>query len=221
MKKLIAVLALIFIGPNLFSQQRIEVKETNENVGGGNHNCLVVTIYENDEDDLRKIWKSQLKKFKGKVSDKKEIFCDNALIKKFGDNTCDIYSKTVLEGEKKVKLVVAFDLGGAYLSSSEHPSKYNYARDLMYEFAISATKEGISNQLKKEAKILSKLEKDKRSLERSNERLHDDIALFEQKIERAKADVEKNITDQEDKKKEIDQQAEVVKKVESKLKAVK
>ena len=67
-------------------QQRIEVKETNENVGRGNHNCLVVTIYENDEDELRKLWKSQLKKFKGKVSDKKEMFCDNASIKKFGDN---------------------------------------------------------------------------------------------------------------------------------------
>ena len=209
------------MGPKLFSQQRIEVKETNENVGGGSHNCLVVTIYENDEDDLRKQWKSQLKKLKGKVSDKKEIFCDNASIKKFGDNTFDIYSKTVLEGEKKVKLIVAFDLGGAFLSSSEHPSKFNYARDLLYEFAINATKEGISNYLKKEAKILSKLEKDKRSLERSNKRLHDDITLFEQKIERAKSDVVENVHHQENKKKEIEQQAEVVKNVESKLKAVK
>jgi hypothetical protein len=150
MKKIVLLLLLnpLFV----FSQKSINVKERSENIGGGNNNCLVVTIYEAKQSEIEKAWKSELKKLDGKVSDKKEIFADDAKMKSMGDNTFDLYSKVVKVKDDEHELWVGVDLGGAFLSSSQHSSQYKAMKDFVYVFALNTSKEAMAGQQIRERK---------------------------------------------------------------------
>src|SRR5437868_3143769 len=104
----------------------IKVTESNEKIGNGKNNALVVSIYDATPDEIGKEWKSKMKDYKAKVSMGDEILADNAVIKEInGNNTIDVYARIEKVKEGETKLIVAFDLGGAFLNSSEHKEKFN------------------------------------------------------------------------------------------------
>lgn len=221
MKKILLLTCLVAVGFAGYSQKKIRVNEGGESIGGGNNNALSVMIYVNDDKLVEKGITKELKKMKGKVSSKKgEIFADDCEHKAMGDNTFDAYAKVMKEGDEAVKVVVAYDLGGAYLSSGQHGDKFKEMQDMLYDFAVEITKESINNDLKDEQKILGKLEKDQENLVKGKEDLEKAIEDYKNKIKQAEEDIEKNKKDQETKKGEIAAQQEVVKGVEEKLKGV-
>lgn len=200
--------------------QKIQVSESSENIGGGSNNALVVTIYETDADEIEKEWKSLMKGYDAKVSSKDGIFADNALIKSMGPNTMDIYAKTVKVKDKEVKLIVGFDLGGAYLSSSKHGDQYKEAKKIVHDFAVKMTKEGIGGQMKAAEKVLDKLTDQQKDLVKDQEGLQKDIEDYKAKIKKAEDDIVKNKSEQEKKKQEVEAQKKVVDAISQKQKAV-
>lgn len=221
MKKIVTVLCLVMFFTSLFAQKKIKVSESSENIGNGQHNALIVNIYEADESSVLKEWKKLMKGYKAKVSSKKEVFADDASIKSMSDNTMDVYARVEKSKDGDVKLIVAFDLGGAFLSSSKHPDKFKEAKKIVYNFAIKATKNAIQGQLKEAEKIFGKLEKEQEQLIKENGNFHKDIEDYKKRITQAEDDIKANEKEQEEKKIEIENQKKEVERIAEKEKAVK
>lgn len=201
--KQILILLAVTISSSAFAQT-IEVKEKMEALDGKSRNALSVMIPEANTDDVKKAWKKQLKDLKGKVSDKTVIFGDDCKSKAMGDNTFDVYSVVEEATDEGVRLVVAFDLGGAYLSTANHPEKYPAAEEIVKSFAVAQAKEVVKEEIEVSTKILKGFEKDLSGLEKDKAGLEKDIEDYKKKIEEAKAAIEKNLTDQANKKTEIE-----------------
>lgn len=208
--------------------QKIKVTESEERIGGNKNPALVVSIYDASVDEVTSQWKSLMKDYKGKVSTKDEIFADNAVISMInGNNTIDTYAKIEKVSDTETKLTVAFDLGGAFLSSTNNKEKFNEAKKLVNDFAVRATKAGIAGLKKVAERQLSNLQDEQRELEKKQERLATNleeykqkIADYNQKIKEAEENTVKNKTDQEKKKQEISVQTKAVEAVTAKEKAV-
>ena len=211
----------LIISITSYSQYKISVSEKAVNFESGNHNAYTVTVYECSSKDVEKHWKKEMKDMKANVSSKKnEMKGDDAKIKDMGENTFDMYAVTN-ETDKGVELSVAYDLGGAFMSSSQHSDQSKVIKKIMHDFAVKATKEGIRGILKKEEGIQHHLEKEQDNLVKNKEKLEKDIENWEKSIEKAKKDIEQNKKDQESKSKEIEAQIKVVEAVKAKEKAVK
>ncbi|MES2567820.1 MAG: hypothetical protein V4565_13190 [Bacteroidota bacterium] len=211
MKKIILSVALCF-ALTIANAQKISVKDGSEKFSSGSHNAYSSTIYETSKDDVESKWKSYLKDFKNEKvkSDNGEIFGDNVVIKDWGNNPVDVYTK--FEEDKIAKTVtmhVAFDLGGAYLSSSDG-EKHSGAKKMIKEFAVKTTKESMGDKLKEQEKVLGKLEDNQKDLEKDNKNSKSEIENYKAKIKKAEEDITKNESDQAKKKSEIEAQKKVV-----------
>jgi len=223
MKKQILTIAVAISSLQFFAQD-VKVRESNESFSNGNHNSLTVTLYVTDISMVEKEWKSKMKDFGyDKSSEKKdEYFFDNVVMKDLGNNTMDVFSKvTEQKGEKSVLLTAAFDLGGAYLSSSEHKDKFEYVKKMMRDFAVKISKEELDDQIKAAGKVLSNLQDKQAGLEKDNKGLADDITNYNAKIKKANEQIEQNKKDIETKKGEVAAQQKVVEGIKAKKESVK
>lgn len=221
MKKLTLLsLALLFF--SLSWGQKIRVSESRENIAGGKNNALVVPIYGADVKDVEHEWKSMMKDYDAKVSNEKHgiMFADNAVIKDMGNNTIDIYARFD-ENKDEIDLVVAFDLGGAFLSSSGQPDKYKVAEKMLHDFSVKMTSEALAVQLKAQQKILDKLNGQEEDLQKENKNLNSDITDYQDRIKKDQDDLEKNKDEQSKKQTEITSQQQVVDDLNKKAKDVK
>ncbi len=220
MKNIILLFAFQLAIGSLIAQ-KISVKESKEKVGDGSNNALVVSIYEADASDIEKEWKSLMKKYDAKVSTKDGVFADNAMISSLGgNNPIDVYAKVEKVKDGENKLIVAFDLGGAYLSSSQHSSQFKEAKNMVSDFAIKVTKEAIAGQLKVAEKVLNKLEDNHKDLVDDQKDLEKNIEEYKAKIKKAEEDIIQSKNDQEKKKQEIEAQKKIVEAIQQKEKAV-
>ena len=211
MKKIVLTLGAL-VAITIAHAQKISVKDGSEKFSNGSHNAYTTTIYETSKDDVESKWKSLLKDYKHEKvkSDNGEIFGDNVIIKDWGNNPVDVY--TSFEEDKVAKTVsmhVAFDLGGAYLNSSEG-DKHSDAKKMIKEFAIKTTKESMEDKVKDLEKALGKLEDNQKDLEKANKNSKSDIEDYKGKIKKAEDDITKNEADQATKKTEIEVQKKVV-----------
>jgi hypothetical protein len=221
MKKIVTLLVLVAASVFVYAQKKISVTESSMSFAEGKQNALIVNIYEASEDLIQKEWKRLMKDFGAKVNVKKEIFADDATIKGVSDNTIDVYAYTEKNTDGDFNLVVGFNLGGAYLSSSAHSAQYKKAESILYEFAVETTREAIKEVISSEERILSKLQKDQSDLEKNKERLLKDIEDYKKKIQTAEEDIKTNEKDQVNKKGEIEKQEGLVKKLNERKEAVK
>ena len=218
MKKITTLLFLAACS-NSFAQE-IRIKDGSEKFSSGSHDCFITSVYENDKDDVMSKWKSLLNDFKDeKVSRSgNEIFGDNIVIKDWGNNPVDIYTKFEEDKDKKeVKMYVAVDLGGAYLKSSGDKDKVKYIEKLMKEFAVEMTKDAIKEKVKEAEKAFSKLEDAQHTLEKENKSSKSDIEDYKEKIKKAEGEIKTNEEEQVKKKAEIEAQKKVVDEVKKKL----
>ena len=206
-----------------FSQE-VKVKEGNESFNNGGHNALTVTVYVPDMNKVQKAWKSQMKDFGyNNANDKgNEYVFDNVKFKSLSNNPMDVYAKfDEQKDDKSVKLMVAYDMGGDYISSGKHSSEYDYMKKMMKEFAIKTSKDYVEDQLKEATKILNKFQDKQKDLEKDNKDLDKDIVNYKEKIKKAEDDIGKNKKDIEVKKKEIVDQQKAVDEVKKKYDSIK
>ncbi|MBU0487462.1 MAG: hypothetical protein KKA07_03785 [Bacteroidetes bacterium] len=216
---LVAIFCLI--QSNGIAQEKIKVTDTREDFNDQRADALVVEIYEADASFVEKEWRKLMKDFNAKVSSKKVIFADNALVKTLSDNTVDIYAKVSQMKDGKVQLIVGFDLGGAFLNKAQHASKYNAAEKILYDFAVSVSKNAVGEKVEEAQKEFSKREKALEALKKDNERLHSDIEKYKKQIEDAEGNIEKNVKDQEEATKAIEEQKTFLELLQEKEKAIK
>lgn len=221
MKKLLVLAFAITITFSV-SAQKIKVKEANENIGGGNHNSITVTLYDISPSDAVDAFRSFIKKYDGKRSSLDGgVFSDNATIKDMGNNTIDIYGKAQgKKGDPEITFVIAFDLGGAFLNSSDHKDQYKVAEKIAKEFAINTCKEIVEQKLKDAQRKQSGFEDEQKDLEKENRSLTSDIEDYKAKIKKAEDNIVTNKSNQEKKKAEIETQKKAVSEVETKLKSI-
>lgn len=191
--------------------QKVKVTESTETINEASHNTLAVIIYEAKPDDIEKEWKSKMKELQAKVSAKKEIFADNAIIQEMnGADPVDVYARVDKIKDGESKLIVGFDLGGTWLNSKEQAEKYKIAEKMILEFALKITKEAVAEQRKAALKKLESLKSYQTDLEKKNKQLNDDIVDYQNKIKKAEADINTNTNEQTKKKAEIEAQQKAV-----------
>lgn len=231
MKNLFFSFLILFSLAAQAQNYNIQITESNEPIGAGNNNALIVIIYETDLDKVESEWKSRVKDFNTEKTNlsKHTLFGDNATIKEMGNNTVDIYTNfSEKKEDRSVRMAVAFDLGGAYLSSSQHKDKYEVAKKILYDFAVKLTKEGVSEQLKLANKSLEKLTDKQQDLEKGKKNMEEKIVENKELIKKAEEEIKKNeemikqnAKDQDEQKKLIEAQKKVVEETKKKLEAVK
>jgi chromosome segregation ATPase len=211
MKKITTLFFALIVASSFAQKIKISVEEKSEKIGGGSHNCLVVTIYDASRDDVEKEWKSKMKGYDAKVSSKDDIFADNAIIKEISENAIDVYARTEKgSNENEVKFIVGFQMGEDWLNSSKYAAQYKAAEKIVKEFATKMTRDAIGDKAKEAEKKLNGLKDDKASLEKKNKDLNTDIVDYKDKIKKAEEDIKKNEEEQKSKQAEVDAQQKAV-----------
>lgn len=210
MKLVIIISLLSLCSFYSFSQSRIEVKEQTEDIGGGNHNALVVKIYQCSEEEVIKEWKSLMKDYDGKITVKKEVFADNVKIKDMSDNTFDVFARAEANTDGDVILIAGFDLGGAYMGSSQHPKEFKAAKRILMDFAKDLSEKGFKHRLKNEEKALILMGKQKDFTIKESENMQRDIENYREKILKAEEKIKQNIEALKNKELEILNQQKLI-----------
>ncbi len=196
------------------------ISETEKVMSQGTKNSLSVNLSKANAKFAEKIWKDFIKQYKGDYKrDKKndEYFLDNAMIAGIGGgNTVDMYMK-FNETNDNTTATLWIDLGGAYVNSKDFKDKYSEAEKMMFNYAITVSKEQTKIQLEDQQKALKKLESDQKSLEKKNANLLADIEDYKKKIAKAEEDIKTNLKQQEETKVKIETQKKVVDEVQTKL----
>lgn len=216
--------AAVLLASTALLAQEVKIKESSEGFSSGSHNAFIFTVFVNDVNKVQKEWKSKMKDYGyGDSKDKgNELVFDNVKFKDLSNNPMDVYAKfEELKDEKAVKMYVAYDMGGDYVSSGGHGKEADYMKKMMKEFAIKTSKDFVEDQWKDENKALNKLQDKQKDLEKDNKNLEGDIKNYEEKIKKAKEDIEKNKKDIETKKTEIETQKKVTDEVKKKLDSIK
>jgi len=201
--------------------QEVKIEEKSVSFNSGSHNAIVVTIPYASKDVVEKELKSEMKDWGGKFeSTKGEYIAMQTTMKAMGDKHFDGYAKVIESGDV-VQVAFAVDLGGAYLSSSEHGAQYKVIKDKAQKFGLKAADEGVALELAAEAKILKEMEKEKSDLEKSIESSKKDIEDYKKKIAEAEQKIKDNESALGTKTSDISKQTTKVGDVEKKKKAIK
>lgn len=185
--------------------QSIDVKEDKEKISGSYKNVLSVMIYEADESSILKSWKRLMKDADAKVKNSgNEVFADDAKLNDISNNTVDVYA-SVKNEDKGFRFSAAFDLGGSFLSESQHSSGFKIAKKMIYNFAIETTKEAFEQKIKRKESDIRNLESKHSNLERDHEHLVRDIENYKEKIDKAEKEKVENLKSRQELKKTIEQ----------------
>lgn len=185
---------------------KIEVQESREKMSVGVNNCLKVYIPEATKEDVERDLVKFMKNYNVKGDSRKsEYFYDNAQIKDFGNNFVDVYS-VVEQKAGGVELKVFFDLGGAYLSSADQPDKYIAAEKLVKKFAKEEAVAAVGIQIAASQKNMDARMKEFDNLVRQDSALSKKIRDSQAVIMQAEKDQQTSRTNQDLKKKEIEDQ---------------
>ena len=197
-----------------------QIEESEKTMSQGVYNSLTIELQQAKEKVVDKTWKKFAKDFKGKTKkDKKmdEWFTDDGKIVAIGGgNTVDVYSRITESGDN-VFMTVWFDLGGEYLNSASHPSKYTEGEKMLMKFAIEVAKEMTLIELEDQEDVLKKMHKNLKKLENLKTRYENEIVKAKEAIATAEKNIELNIKEQEDAQEQIKLQGVVIDDIKKKL----
>ncbi len=118
---------------------------------------------------------------------------------------------TIKEAEKAIRLTSFFTEDDSnYISTSLNTEKASATEKLMKDFARMQYRLAVENELNDETKNLEKLENEKEDLINDNEKSNKNISEYERKIDRAKAEIESNGSEQSKRRADVANQKEIV-----------
>jgi hypothetical protein len=202
--KQLFILAITAVSFGSFAQNEIKTTEESIPYSVGSKNSIVVTVPYGKADVVAKQLKYEMKDWGGKLKTSKteSTTFQSSVRNMFEKKTFDSFAK-IITVDNEVRVAVAVDLGGAYMTSSQHPSQYGEMKERMEKFAVTAAKASVKDEVKKEQKILSTLEKDEKSLEKTKETHLKNIENCRKKIDENQKMIEENIVLQTKKKQEV------------------
>lgn len=222
MKKLFVCAIILSLMLQGAYSQSIKLVEVSADFDNGRSNAIETTISKSDTKTVEKEWSKLMKDYNAKVSSKKEIFADDALIKTISDNTIDVYA--IVKQERKsedVQLVVAFDLGGAYLSSSQHPAQYDAAVKIIQDFAVKIITDSYNEMISNQEKELDKIVKERDRVKKDKEYLENQNVDYLEKIEKNKQDIEAKEKELIEKDSEIEEKNKEIEEIKKEAKKIK
>ncbi|MBL6963933.1 MAG: hypothetical protein ISR55_08920 [Bacteroidetes bacterium] len=211
---------MIFTSSLLAQEYDFSVSESKMVLGGGMNNSLSVNIYETNEKEITKSWKSLMKKEGAKVEVNSEIVANNVLLKELSDLPFNCFASIKSLGNNSYQLNTSVNLGGAFLTFNDHPDKYKIFSNFISEFAKATTLKSIENQLKSANQELSNKQSDLGKLIDTKDKLERNIEVWKNDIQKAEDNIQVNMAEQEDKKNELQVAKEEVAKVKAKLELV-
>ena len=183
---------------------KIEAEESKEKMSQGVQNCIKVYIPDAKQENVERDFEKFMKTYNAKGDEKKgEYFFDNAEIKSFGNNLVDVYS-IAQQKAGGVELLVFFDLGGAFLNSTDHAEKYKEAVSIVKRFGHDEASTVIGLQMVTLQKMLDSKSKEFDNLVKQDSMLSRKIRECIATINQAQADQQINRTSQQTKKKELE-----------------
>jgi len=188
MKKVTLLVVLVFGLNSVYAQ----VKEAKRFMSQGQNNALVVSLQKSDKEDVEKEWMRIVKEFGGKtkkIAKTGEIFTDNANIPAMSRNTVDVYA-LIEERGPDAELVVWFDLGGAFLASDMHTTRYPYAEKLLGDMSLKVSEAAMEEELLKQESQLKKLADQLNELRTQKGEITSEIMKYVDKITEAKNKIE-------------------------------
>jgi hypothetical protein len=193
------------------------VKEQSAEMSAGSRNALTLEIPGVSQDLVSDFWKDYMKDFyrekpKWQRRDN-EWLSDDADITALGKgNTVDIYAKAEERGDN-VMIYMWVDLGGAYLSSKEHPERFKEAEKMLMRFGLEVAKEKMRLDIKEQEDVLKDMGKDLDRLASDKERSEREIERAKEAIRKAEEDIKQNLKDQAAMREKIAEQEELIKKM--------
>ena len=217
-----SILSLLFVAAStMVLSQKIDIKEVSESFKNGQHNALEMIVPQAGLEQVEKALKSEMKDWGGKYSSsKKEMAVSQGSTPSMGTKPFDAYAKVSLTKEGTVRVVIAFDLGGAYLNSSDHMSLYNAMATKLEILGVSTAKEAVSDKLKEASKEEQKLSNEQENLVKEKKDLENSIEEAQKRIEEAKKALEANKKNQGDNQKALTKKSEEVKRLEKTLSGI-
>ena len=201
--------------------QSIKVKESKSDFSvAQNVNALVVEIPYVSQDFVEGKIKKLFKGLGKHKESKKEHIALMVELKDLGKIPFNAYAVSSLSSDDDVSVRFGFDLGGAYLSSKDHPEKYKVIEKIIEDFASKTVKSWVEDIVRDENKRLNSLEKEQKDLVKRKEHLENEIKDFEKKIIDNKNSIKENLENQSTKKNEIETQKKQVELVEKQLKSL-
>ena len=193
------VLFLLLIGTVSYAQVTEEVKE----MKAGTNNALVIEIAETSKKTAEGVWKSMMKKYRGKTKKKrkdKQWTTDKVKLSTItGQETGKLYAQ-IDENEDDENLI-EFSLwvpnGEGYVSSSTTPEAFEAAEKLLEDYALEVRIASVDEEFKSKERILESYKKDLKKLKKDNDDYHKTIKNSEKAIKNAEKGLVKNEEDQE------------------------
>jgi hypothetical protein len=189
----------------------------------GSNPALTILIPDAEAKFVDAEWKEFMKPFGKvtKVKQSRETVASHVQILDIGGaNEISVYNLND-EATGGVLSTIWIDLGSGYVNSASTPKEYVASVKLLKDFADKVKVDRIANELTEEQKQLEKFESNLTKLQRERDSLNKIIEDSKKRISQAEADIEKNKKDQELAQKEIDSQKGVVSGVQKKLDAAK
>lgn len=186
-----------------------EVAMTDKVMSMGTKNAFVVKYNDVDPKIVDDQWSKIVKEYKGKVKKNKakELFADDVKMKELSNNTVDVYATiTENEAEKVTVLTVWYDLGGAFLNKTDHPSQAVAVENMLDRTSMRVMAVKTENIKDNEEDTLKAMNKDLSKLEKEKEDGLKDIEDAKKLIAETEKMLEENAEAQIEKKNEIGEQ---------------
>lgn len=191
-----------------------QVEESKVSISLGNQAAYYVEVDGADDKAAERILKDFLKdQFDSKVKRNKkakEWFAEKVQLRGVNKGApLDLYIK-VEKGKGLTSVYFVADRGDAFISSNDTPDDHKPMAMIVQDYGYELKRYVVNEELKESEKQLERFEKDLEKLQNKNDGYHKDIEKAEKKIAEAKDDIEKNVTEQENKRAEIEAQIQAV-----------
>lgn len=221
MKNTLLLFLLLYAG-HLFSQQEIILTEEIQNYLIGNKNSIVVTIPYGEATMIEKQLKREMKSWDGSFYvNRGEYTVVQGKISLLGSGTINSYAKIKSGQDEYIRVVFTFDLGGVFLSSSEHAAQFKSMGEKIREFAKETSVKCLEEQISKEKEKLSFTKKNLKMLEKEKTKLTQDINQYKEFIIAAEKNLETNIKNQSKTFESIQQLESKIDEIEKRKKKIK
>jgi len=196
--------------------QQVSLTQENQTFTIGNKNAYFLSIPYAGKAQIEEGLKSYLKEF-GKVKAIKGEY--KVLLgkdKNVSDKAFDIYA-LVITGKDGVSIAVfAIDLGGAFMTSRDHPNQSEEMEKSLKKFGTDCANNAIDGEIQAEQKILKSLEKEQKSLDKGLLSFEKDIENYKTSIKDTEKKIEAVKSNQNKKKDAVKSQESKIESIEKK-----
>lgn len=211
----------LFAGSQVLSAQVSNERMTHSR---GDNDALILELPSADEKMVSKLWPDWVKenfevKTKNVKKAKGEMQSLNFKMPGVAPGgKVDMYSMVKKTGKEGSELTIWIATSEGYVSPELDRTAYFEAEKALMRFALAVSRAQIEEDIEGEQDVLGDLEKELERLRKQKDDYEKDIRNAEKAIEEARAKIDRNLIDQENKAKEIERQLDQIEVVKQKLK---